>query len=276
MAVTARTAAGQALAAATDALAAAGVATPRLDAEVMLAAASGVERARLLADRDLQIDGPAARRFGEMVRRRLEREPVAYIVGEKGFRRLALACDRRALVPRPETELLVDVAIELRPRSVLDVGTGSGAVALAIADELPRASIAATDVSEPALELARLNAERLGLSDRVTFSRGTLAPGAFDLVVANLPYVSESELEDLEPEIVAFEPRLALVAGADGLAVIRTLLAEVDPVVHKVLALEVGIGQSGDVAALLGAAGYRSAEVRRDLARVERVVIGTR
>src|SRR5204863_4576444 len=138
----------EALEGATDALAAAGVESPRLDAELLLAEATGWDRARLAAEPNAEVASPAARRFGQMVRRRLEREPVAYILGRKGFRRLDLAVDPRALIPRPETELLVEIALELAPRSALDVGTGSGAVALALADELPECEVTATDTSE--------------------------------------------------------------------------------------------------------------------------------
>src|SRR3954447_17515614 len=130
-----------------------------------------------------------------MVRRRLRREPVAYILGRKGFRYLELAVDPRVLVPRPETELLVELALELQPARVLDVGTGSGAIALAVADELPEAEVIATDTSPTALEVARANAARLGLSGRVRFVEGTLpdTDGGWDLVVANLPYVAERD-----------------------------------------------------------------------------------
>lgn len=164
----------EALTASADALRAAGVEDPRLDAEVLLAEAMGWDRSRIAAGPEAEVPAAAARRFGEMVRRRLRREPVAYILGRKGFRRIELAVDRRVLVPRPETELLVELALELRPRSVLDVGTGSGAVALAIADELPGCEVTATDTSAAALEVARANAGRLGLSDRVRFEAGSL------------------------------------------------------------------------------------------------------
>src|SRR6185503_6085038 len=197
----------EALTAASDALTAAGVADARLDAELLLAEATGWGRARLAAEPDAGVERGAARRFGEMVRRRIRREPVAYILGRKGFRGLELAVDGRALIPRPETELLVDVALELAPRTVLDVGTGSGAVALAVADELPGAAVTATDTSETALVLARENAERLGLSGRVSFASGTVPDGEFDLLLANLPYVAAGEWAGLEPEIREFEPR---------------------------------------------------------------------
>jgi release factor glutamine methyltransferase len=264
----------EALAAATDALGAAGVETPRLDAELLLAEATGWDRARLAADPEAPIDPAAGRRFGEMVRRRWRREPVAYILGRKGFRNLELAVDHRALIPRPETELLVDVALELRPRTVLDVGTGCGAVALAIADEIPGAEVTATDASPAALDLARENARRLDLDGRVGFVPGTLPPGGrFDLVVANLPYVREDEWEGLAPEITVHEPREALVAGADGLNAIRALLAEPPPC--GAIALEVGRGQGEAVCGLVAGAGFPSVETRRDLAGIERVVVGS-
>jgi release factor glutamine methyltransferase len=272
----ARTAAGtvhDALAAATDALAAAGVDTPRLDAEVMLAEATGLDRARLAADSEAGIDPAAGRRFGEMVRRRLRREPVAYILGRKGFRSLELAVDPRALIPRPETELLVEVAVELRPGTVLDLGTGCGAVALALADELPGAEVTATDTSPAALELAGENAHRLGLAGRVRFVPGALPPGqSYDLVVANLPYVREDEWGSLAPEITGYEPREALVAGEDGLDAIRAMLAQRPDCGG--IALEVGRGQAEAVCGLVAGAGFPSVETRRDLAGVERVVVG--
>src|SRR5689334_9002682 len=196
---------GEALDAAVDALSAAGVETPRLDAEVLLSDATGWDRATLAADPGRGVPASAARTFGEMVRRRLRREPVAYILGRKGFRDLELGVDRRVLVPRPETELLVELALELQPASVLDVGTGSGAIALAVADELPECAVAATDTSSGALEVARANAERLGLSDRIDFAKGTLPKGEFDLVLANLPYVAERDWPALQPEVTQWE-----------------------------------------------------------------------
>jgi release factor glutamine methyltransferase len=266
----------EALSAATDALAAAGVDTPRLDAGLLLAEATGTDHGALIAHDAHPVDPTAARRFGAMVRRRLTREPIAYILGRKGFRRLELAVDRRVLIPRPETELLVEVALELEPASVLDVGTGSGAVALAVADELPEARIVATDTSPGALEVARDNAARLGLSDRVTFALETLPEGElFDLLLANLPYVSDGEWGTLAPEITRYEPREALVAGPSGLEAIEGLLNELagDPVADAI-ALEVGTGQALRVGELIRAAGFGRVEVRQDLAGIDRVVVG--
>jgi release factor glutamine methyltransferase len=266
---------GEALAASTDALRAAGVASPRLDAEVLLADATGLDRAALAADPDAGVEASAARVFGAMVRRRVRREPVAYILGTRGFRRIELRVDRRVLIPRPETELLVEVALEMRPASVLDVGTGSGAVALAIADELPGCSVTATDTSQEALSLARENAAALGLAERVNLVAGTLPEaGPFDLAVANLPYVAEGDWAGLEPEIREWEPREALLAGPDGLAAIRALL-DAGPRCEAI-ALEVGAGQAGAVAELVAAAGWPHTESRRDLAGIERAVVGRR
>jgi release factor glutamine methyltransferase len=263
-----------ALEAAADALAAAGVETPRLDAELLLAEAAGFERAELAADPSAELAPAAGRTFAAMVRRRLRREPVAYILGRRGFRRIELRVDRRALIPRPETEMLVELAVERRPDTVLDVGTGSGAVALAVADELPDAGIVATDTSPAALELARENAERLGLGDRVRFERGTLPEGeTFDLTLANLPYVREGEWGELAPEIVRHEPREALVAGPTGLEAIAALI-----VAHPAgaLAVEVGAGQADAVATEMADAGFERIERRRDLAAIDRMVAGTR
>ena len=222
-----------------------------------------------------------------MVRRRLRREPVAYIVGRKGFRGIELAVDRRVLIPRPETELLVETALELAPGRVLDVGTGSGAIALAIADELPGCEVLATDTSPGALEVAGANAARLGLAERVRFEPGTIPAGeSIDLILANLPYVAERDWAGLQPEVTQWEPAEALLAGEDGLDAYRALLPQVrssfppdsegkdDPT--PVLALEVGQGQAPAVRELLAAAGFGRTEVRRDLAGIERVVIGSR
>jgi release factor glutamine methyltransferase len=265
----------EALSASVDALRAAGIEEPRLDAELLLAEATGWDRARLVASPEAELAPAAMRRFAEMVRRRLRREPVAYIVGRRGFRHLELQVDSRVLIPRPETELVVEFALELAPSTVLDVGTGSGAIALAIASELPGCEVVATDTSAPALEVARENAERLGLAARIELVEAMLPAGRdeFDLALANLPYVSEAEWGALQPEVTEWEPRRALLAGPDGLDVLRAAipaLADVAPIV----ALEVGAGQSAAVAELLMAAGFGAIEVRPDLAGVPRLVIG--
>jgi len=277
-----------ALDASIDALTAAGIDEPRLDAELLLGEAMGCGRASLATDAWAEVPATAGRRFGELVRRRLRREPVAYILGRKGFRNLDLAVDRRVLVPRPETELLVELALELRPARVLDVGTGSGAIALAVADELPECAVTATDTSTGALAVARANAERLGLADRVHFFAGTLPPlddsdAGFDLVLANLPYVAERDWPLLQPEVTRWEPREALLAGPDGLDAYRAFIPECGRALTRyagqsstTLAVEIGEGQAPAVAGLMREAGFGEVEARRDLAGIERVVIGHR
>ncbi len=213
-----------------------------------------------------------------MRRRAVEREPLAYIVGRRAFRRLELTVDPRALVPRPETELLVEVAVGLGAGArVLDLGTGSGAVALALKDERPDLHVSGSDLSEPALELARLNAERLELEVQWLHADLLTGVGEFDAVLCNPPYVAESERALLAPEIVRHEPPEALFAGPDGLSCIRALLAQLAelPDVHF-LAMEVGAGQAPMVAELTRAAGFDAIRFERDLARIQRVVVAER
>jgi release factor glutamine methyltransferase len=256
-----------AVAAAVDALTAAGCETPRLDAEVLIADALGVDRAALIVDREMAVPPSAARTVGERIRRRVAREPVAYIVGSKGFRQIELAVDRRVLVPRPETELLVEVALELPDGAhVHDVGTGSGAIALALRDERPDLIVSASDVSAAAVEVARANAVALGLELEVEVVDG-LPAGVFDLVVANLPYVRDDEWATLQPEVRLFEPRGALTSGPDGLDAIRALIAAAPK--GQRLALEHAPDQAGAIRELLA-----GADTRRDLAGRERVTVG--
>jgi release factor glutamine methyltransferase len=263
----ARTTVRDALDSALIALTAAGCDTPRLDAEVLLAAAMGVDRGALIAEPERGVEPEP---FREYVRRRAQREPVAYILGRKGFRRLELAVDRRVLIPRPETEHVVEAALTLPAGDrVVDVGTGSGAIALALADERPDLGVVATESSPGALAVARANAARLGLA--VELLEGDLldpVEGPIDAVVCNPPYVRAGER--LAPEL-AYEPAEALYAGPTGLEVYHRLgpaLADV-----PFVALEVGEGQAGDVAALLPG---HEVELVRDLAGIERVVVGRR
>jgi release factor glutamine methyltransferase len=253
-----------ALVAATSALAEAGCDTPRLDAELLLAHALNVDRAELV----LRPHTPAPKLFDELVARRAEREPVAYIVGRKGFRHIELEVDRRVLIPRPETETLVEAALELLAPGarVHDVGTGSGCVALALKQERPELSVSGSDASEGAVAVARANAARLGLDVSFALARG-LPSGRYDLVVANLPYVREDEWAGLEPELTRYEPREALVAGADGLDAIRDVVAGAPAGTR--LALEHAPAQAAAVRDLL-----RDAHTLNDLAGRERVTVG--
>ncbi|HEV7163042.1 MAG TPA: peptide chain release factor N(5)-glutamine methyltransferase [Solirubrobacteraceae bacterium] len=262
------------------AIAAAGCESPRLDAELLLAHVLGVGRERLLTDRDLAVQGAAVRAFQDAVRRRsVEREPVAYIIGRRGFRHIELAVDGRALIPRPETELLVEVGLRLAPGArVLDLCTGSGAVALALKDERPDLEIIGSDISRGALDLAGENARRLGLD--VSWLQGDLLEGIedeLDAVLANPPYVPEGDRFALAPEIVRHEPHDALFAGLEGLDVVRRLLEQLAerPRISTV-ALELGAGQATAVVELIRAAGFPTVHAERDLAGIERVLVGER
>jgi release factor glutamine methyltransferase len=260
------------------AITAAGCETPRLDAELLLAHVLGTSRERLIVDRDLSVRGPAVRAFQNAVRRRaVEREPVAYILGRRGFRRLELAVDPRALIPRPETELLVEVGLKLPPSArVLDVGTGSGAVALALKDERPDVHVTGSDLSEHALALARANGERLGLEvEWLSADLLTDVPDEFDAILSNPPYVAQSERGSLPPEILRHEPHQALFAGADGLDVIRSLSNQLKGWSRPtLLALEIGAGQADAVSELVEQAGFPRVRAEHDLAGIERVVVG--
>jgi release factor glutamine methyltransferase len=265
----------EALVGATGVLKQAGCDSPRLDAELLLAEALRVGRAQLVLDAASPLDTVAAERFAALVRRRVAREPVAYILGRKAFRYITLSVDSRVLIPRPETELLVEVGLTLPAGArVVDVGTGSGAVALALKHERPDLAVTGTDASEDALVVARSNAERLRLD--VTFLRADLLDGVrapFDAVLANLPYVPDDA--ELAPEISGYEPTAALYAGADGLDAIRRLVEMLGGV--AVAALEIGAeNQAEPVASLLRDAGFGSLELLRDLAGHERVVVARR
>ena len=254
--------------------------TPRLDAELLLSHGLGLSRLELYTqfDRPLTDDELAACR--ELVRRRADREPVAYVLGHWGFRRLDLLVDARVLVPRPETELVVERCLQLlegvEQPTLVDVGTGSGAIALAVKDERPDVVVTACDVSSDALAVASANAERLGLD--VAFVRSDLLAdvegGSFDLIVSNPPYVSAAEIDALEPEVAVHEPRLATVAGQDGLEVYRRLLPQAaERLAHGGrIVLECGAGQAPALAEQLRALRYGGPAVDRDLAGIERVV----
>jgi release factor glutamine methyltransferase len=264
------------LAIATAELRDAGCESPRLDAELLLADALRSTRTSLHLRPERELTVEESDRFATALARRRAREPVAYILGRRAFRHIDLAVDRRVLVPRPETELLVEVALGLpRGARVADIGTGSGAVALALKHERPDLTLIATDASEDALAVARANAHALKLD--IEFAHGDLL-GALDgtpldAILSNPPYVADRT--ELAPEIAEYEPTSALFAGPDGLDVLRRLVPAAAARAPFV-AFEVGHGQAGPVGALLREAGMTEVKAHRDLAGIERVVVGRR
>ncbi len=258
----------------------------RLDAEVLLAHTLSTNRVGLYTAFDKPLLPEELTRYRELIRRRLAGEPIAYLVGEQEFWSLPLAVDARVLVPRRDTETLVEVALRAARAAgahvgkIVDACTGSGAVALALATEIPDAKVWATDVSEGALAVARANVERHKLGERVTVVAGDLlAPVAahapFDLIVSNPPYVPSGDLAGLPPEVRA-EPRLALDGGADGLDLVRRLApaAHAQLVPGGTFALEHGFDQAAVVRALLAASGFVDVASTRDLGGQERVTSG--
>ena len=254
--------------------------TGRLDAELLLAHTLGRHRIELYTDFDRPLSSQELDAYRELVARRARHEPVAYILGEWGFRRLTLNVDKRALIPRPETEIVVERALaHLRGRDapdVLDVGTGTGAIALAIADEHPGARVTAIDVSSDALALARENAVRTGLAIELLEhdAAGGLPGGPYDLVVSNPPYVEPSELSTLMPDVRDYEPHIALVGDGVPEVVARAALPALRPGGH--LVLEIGDGQALATATKLAELGYVDVVTTPDLAGRDRVVEGRR
>jgi release factor glutamine methyltransferase len=259
-------------------LRAAGVPSPRVDAEILVADVLGLVRSELYSS-GVEVSGEKLERLRPLVERRIAREPLAYVLGEWGFRWLLLKVDRRALIPRPETEIVVERCLEhlegiSEPR-VLDLGVGSGAIALALADEHPGARIVAVDSSEGALALARENRDRTPTNGRVELVHGNLfvgLEGPFDLVVSNPPYVSPEEYEGLQPEIRLYEPVEALVGVGVGALVAAGARAVLLP--GGRLVLECGDGQARSLSAELRDLGYAGVRATPDLAGRDRVVEG--
>jgi release factor glutamine methyltransferase len=260
-----------------------GIENPRLDAEVLLSRATGLSRTQLVIEMLKPLAPEELAKFREMVKRRRAREPVAYILGEREFFGRVFKVDSRVLIPRPDTEALVEVALA-RSRHVsmsarvLDLCTGSGCVAITLARERPTTQVIATDKSEGAIAMAAMNATRLGAYN-VAFAVCDLfgdLRGPFDVVTANPPYIASGEVEGLSPDIVKFEPRLALDGGASGDDVVARIVQEAPSHLVRggILAVEVGAGQSDRVAAMMTERGFRDVERARDYARIERVVSG--
>lgn len=266
-------------------LEAAGVDSPVIDARLLLEAGAGVGRIDIVTDPRRPVSAEQIAAVEALVRRREAREPIGHILGRKGFWTLDLEVSADVLTPRPETELLVEVAMEVLPKGgparVLDLGVGSGAILLSVLSERPEATGVGVDASSAALAVARANAQRTGLAERLTLRQGDWAEGvegAFDLVVSNPPYIPSAEIDGLDPEVSRYEPRLALDGGHDGLDAYRTILAALPRLLAPTgaFALEVGRGQAEVVRALAEAQGLQTTTPRVDLAGIPRVVAGKR
>lgn len=259
-----------------------GVDNPRLNAEHLLAHALGLKRMELYLQFDRSLGENERAPLREMVRRRGAREPLQHILGTVEFHGRTFLCDHRALIPRPETEQLVEIALEIARATpdakILDAGTGSGVIAITLAMELPGASIHATDLSADALALAAENASQHGLAERIRFAQADLLPsagGCFDLIVANLPYIPSGDLAGLSAEVLR-DPASALDGGSDGLEIIRRLADTAPERLSRggALVMEVGAGQADTVKGLLSERKFRDISVRDDYQRVPRFVTG--
>jgi release factor glutamine methyltransferase len=269
---------------ATDDFRGRGIDSPRLDAELLLAHALGATRMQLIVDSKRPLSPPELARFRELVKRRRVREPVAYLLGEREFYGRKFRVDKRVLVPRPDTETLVEVALKrTRARSMsmraLDICTGSGCVATTLGRERVTAHVLATDLSDDALAVARDNALRLGAYN-VAFKRADLfaglGKGPFDVITANPPYIPSAEIATLDADVRNFEPRGALDGGADGLDLVRRVVDGARALLDDggILAVEIGSGQAGEARACFERSGYVEVETARDYAKIERVVSG--
>lgn len=270
----------------TDFFATKGIESPRLNAELLVGHALGLKRMQLYLNFERPLSAAELELIRPLVRRRGQREPVQYIVGETEFAGLKLKVDRRALIPRPETEYLVELLAtrpDFAPASILDLGTGSGALALGLARHFAQAAVTAVDASPDALALARENAAACGLAERVSLISsdwyGSLPETAkFDLIVANPPYLSAAETAATSPEVHAHEPAQALTAADSGLADLRVIVAGAGRFLaaHGLLALETGIAHHAELAALAAAAGFGRTESRADLTGRDRYFFATR
>lgn len=271
---------------ATDDFRSRGIENPRLDAELIVAHVLGIDRTKVIIESLRPLEGAELAKLRELVKRRRSHEPIAYLRGTREFYGLSFKVDSRVLIPRPDTEALVETAL-VRSANVslsmrlLDLCTGSGCVAIAIARQRPTGKVTATDISPDALSVARENAYRLGAYN-VAFARGDLFEAVpnqrFDVITANPPYIASAEIPGLMADVRDFEPRLALDGGADGLDFVRRILDGAPAHLEKdgVLAMEIGAGEAAATAALFEERGFRGIEIARDYAKIERVVSGIR
>jgi release factor glutamine methyltransferase len=268
----------------TDYFAARAIESPRLNAELLIGHALGRKRMQLYLEFERPLAEAELEKIRPLVRRRAQHEPVQYILGETEFCGLKLKVDRRALIPRPETEQLVELVLASAnaPARILDLGTGSGALALALASQLPAAAVTATDRSDEALALARENAASLGLAERIAFVKADWFSGLpvaeFDLIVSNPPYLTAAETAEALPEVRDFEPVSALTSGEEGTADLATIIRGAPGFLAAggLLALETGIAQHSRLTALAQAAGFARVESKRDLTGRDRFVLAFR
>jgi len=258
----------------------AGIESPRLTIELLLAHVLKKKRLQIYLEFEREVDEATLEILRGLVKRRVAGEPLQYVTGEAEFCGLKLAVDRRVLIPRPETELLVEVVAARQPATVVDVGTGSGCIALALAQRLPAAEVTAVDVSADALAAAKANASRYDFKNFTRLLQSDLLsifPDSFtvDAIVSNPPYIASGELAQLPREVKDFEPAQALFAGVDGLEVIRRLVLEAKRFLSPTgfVALEIGAGQCAAVTQLFESAGYQVAQVEKDLQGHERVIV---
>ncbi|MGE5537621.1 MAG: peptide chain release factor N(5)-glutamine methyltransferase [Gemmatimonas sp.] len=278
---------GEAIERATRTLADTGIDEPRAEARRLVALATGLRTEEVLARRDEPLAAAAERRLDDVVARRAAHEPFAYIAGEREFWSLPLRVSPGTLIPRPDTETVVEAALawlraqRIEAPRILDIGTGTGCIVLALLSELPRATAVAVDISDEAVAVAHDNARALGLESRVMVRRGSWTEGiseSFDLIVSNPPYIRDADAASLPRDVVGYEPHAALFGGADGLDSYRAIAAGAAPLLKRggALVVEVGAGQADDVATLFRGAGLDIVGVRSDLAGIARCVVATR
>ena len=265
-------------------LEAADIPSARLDAEILLSFCLGCDRLEFLKNPEIQLDQTQLIAFKNLINRRLRWEPVAYIIGCKNFWTFSLEVNKDVLIPRPDTEVIVEEILNIAKKTVstrikiLDIGTGSGAIAIALACEIPHASIMATDISAAALDVARRNAYNLRIQNQIDFRQGDLlepVKGIFDIIASNPPYIGAQEYEELPEGVRAFEPREALLAGKSGLEFYEKLIYQTEDYLEKNgwLLLEIGARQEKDVRRIMETSGfYNNIEIRRDYAGLPRVI----
>jgi len=265
-------------------LEAADIPSARLDAEILLSFCLGCDRLEFLKNPEIQLDQTQLIAFKNLINRRLRWEPVAYIIGCKNFWTFSLEVNKDVLIPRPDTEVIVEEILNIAKKTVstrikiLDIGTGSGAIAIALACEIPHASVMATDISLAALDVARRNAYNLRIQNQIDFRQGDLlepVKGIFDIIASNPPYIGAQEYEELPEGVRAFEPREALLAGKSGLEFYEKLIYQTEDYLEKNgwLLLEIGARQEKDVRRIMETSGfYNNIEIRRDYAGLPRVI----